>query len=101
MAFFGGFGSISGPVLGALVIEPGTLWLRTQPQFSGGYLSQILIGVVFLVIVLFMPRGIIPTGAEYLTKLRTRNRPAVSPTTTMGPAVGGASAETLSSGGAR
>jgi branched-chain amino acid transport system permease protein len=101
MAFFGGFGSISGPVLGALIIEPGTLWLRTQPQFSGGYLSQILIGVVFLIIVLFLPRGVIPTGTEYLTKLRTRGRPAVIPTTTMGPAVGGASAETLSSGGAR
>lgn len=101
MAFFGGFGSISGPVLGALIIEPGTLWLRTQPQFSGGYLSQILIGVIFLIIVLFMPRGVIPTGTEYITKLRTRNRPAVIPATTMGPAVGGASAETLSSGGAR
>jgi branched-chain amino acid transport system permease protein len=101
MAFFGGFGSISGPVLGALLIEPGTLWLRTQPQFSGGYLSQILIGAIFLVIVLFMPRGIIPTGSEWLTKLRTRGRPAVIPATTMGPAVGGASAETLSSGGAR
>ena len=35
MAFLGGYGSISGPVLGALIIEPLTLWLNTQPQFSG------------------------------------------------------------------
>lgn len=101
MAFFGGFGSISGPVLGALVIEPGTLWLRTQPQFSGGYLSQILIGVVFLVIVAFMPRGIIPAGTEWLTRLRTWGRPAVLPAGTSGPAGGGASAPSVSSGGAR
>jgi branched-chain amino acid transport system permease protein len=109
MAFLGGYGSISGPVLGALIIEPGTLWLNTQPQFSGGYLSEILLGVIFLLVVLFVPRGIIPTGAEWITKLRTRGRPAVMPSVTMGAASGpdGAapsgpgSATSVSSGGAR
>jgi len=98
MAFLGGYGSISGPVLGALIIEPLTLWLNTQPAFNGGGLSQILLGAVFLIVVLFMPRGIIPTGGEIITKLRMRGRPAVIPTTTMGPV---ASAPTISSGGAR
>jgi branched-chain amino acid transport system permease protein len=79
MAFFGGFGSISGPVLGALIIEPGTLWLNTQPQFSGGYLSEILLGVIFLFVVLVMPRGIMPTGGEWIKRLRSRGRPAVVP----------------------
>jgi branched-chain amino acid transport system permease protein len=106
MAFFGGYGSISGPVLGALIIEPGTLWLNSQPKF-GGYLSQIVLGVLFLIVVLFMPRGIIPTGGEWITKLRTKGRPAVIPATTMGaPATvpGSASATSIgsgSSGGAR
>ncbi len=77
MAFLGGYGTIAGPVLGALIIEPGTLWLNTQPQFAGGYLSQILLGVIFLAIVLVMPRGIVPAGGEWLTRLRTRGRPAV------------------------
>jgi branched-chain amino acid transport system permease protein len=104
MAFFGGYGSVSGPVLGALVIEPGTLWLNTQPSLSG--ISEILLGGVFLVIVLFVPRGVIPTGAEYLTKLRTRGRPAVVPATTIGPAAaaGATAASSVSSrstGGAR
>jgi branched-chain amino acid transport system permease protein len=80
MAFLGGYGSISGPVLGALIIEPGTLWLNTQPQFSGGYLSEILLGVIFLFVVLVMPRGIIPTGGEWIKRLRSRGRPAVVPT---------------------
>ena len=32
MAFLGGYGSIAGAVLGALIIEPLTLWLNTQPR---------------------------------------------------------------------
>jgi branched-chain amino acid transport system permease protein len=87
MAFLGGYGTIAGPVLGALIIEPLQLWLNTQPQFSGGYLSEILLGAVFLLVVLFMPRGIIPAGGEFITRLRTRGRPAVIPATTMGPPV--------------
>jgi branched-chain amino acid transport system permease protein len=83
MAFLGGYGTIAGPALGALIIEPGTLWLNTQPQFSGGYLSQILLGVVFLFVILVMPRGIIPTGGEWARKLRTRGRPAVVATVAM------------------
>jgi branched-chain amino acid transport system permease protein len=79
MAFLGGYGTIAGPVLGALIIEPGTLWLNTQPQFAGGYLSEILLGAIFLLVVLVMPRGIIPTGGEWITWLGSRGRPAVAP----------------------
>ena len=84
MVFLGGFGSISGAVLGALIIEPLTLWMNTQPAFSGS-ISEVIIGAIFLLVVLFMPRGIIPTGGEFIKKLRTRGRPAVVPATTMGP----------------
>jgi branched-chain amino acid transport system permease protein len=98
MAFLGGYGSISGPVLGALIIEPLTLWLNTQPAFNGGALSEILLGGIFLVVVLLLPRGIIPTGGEMLTKIRMRGRPAVIPATTMGSVT---SAPSVTSGGAR
>jgi branched-chain amino acid transport system permease protein len=101
MAFLGGYGSIAGPVLGALIIEPLTLWLNSQPQFSGGSLSEILLGAVFLVTVLFLPRGIVPTGGELITKLRTRGRPAVIPATTLRPPAGTAPAPSVSPGGAR
>jgi branched-chain amino acid transport system permease protein len=102
MAFLGGYGSIAGTALGALIIEPVTLWLNTQPQFSGGYLSEILLGALFLVVVLFLPRGIVPSGGEWITRLRTRGRPAVIPATTMGtPAAGSESATSVTSGGAR
>jgi branched-chain amino acid transport system permease protein len=100
MAFLGGYGTIAGTALGALIIEPLTLWLNTQPQFSGGYLSEILLGGVFLVVVLFMPRGIVPTIGEWITKIRTRGRPAVIPATTIGaPAsTGSVSATSIGSG---
>jgi branched-chain amino acid transport system permease protein len=101
MAFLGGYGSISGPVLGALIIEPLTLWLNTQPAFSGS-LSNILLGAVFLLVVLFLPRGIIPTGGELITRFRTRGRPAVSPAAAgAGPATAPPATPPVSSGGAR
>jgi len=64
MAFLGGLGTVAGPVLGALIIEPGQLYLTTR--LTNGYLSEILLGVVFLLVVMFMPRGIVPAGAEWL-----------------------------------
>ena len=64
-------------------------------------LSEVVLGAVFLLVVLFMPRGIVPTGGEFITKLRTRGRPAVIPATTIGPASSTPSAPPVSSGGAR
>jgi branched-chain amino acid transport system permease protein len=79
MAFLGGLGTITGPVLGALIIEPGQLYLTIR--FTNGYLSEILLGAVFLLIVLFVPRGLVPTIGEWVKRLRTRGRPAVAPVT--------------------
>jgi branched-chain amino acid transport system permease protein len=79
MAFFGGIGSIAGPVIGALIIEPGRLYLTTK--YTNGYLSEVLLGALFLAVVLFVPRGIVPTGGEWMRKLRTRGRPALGPGT--------------------
>ena len=68
MAFLGGFGTLAGPVLGALILEPLQQWI--QITFTNGYTSDIVLGVLFLVVILFMPRGIVPTGGEFLTKWR-------------------------------
>jgi len=62
MAFLGGLGTVSGPLLGALIIEPSQQYLTTA--FSNSYLSQILLGALFLAVVIFLPRGLIPTAAE-------------------------------------
>ena len=65
MAFLGGLGTICGPIIGALIIEPGQLYLTIK--YTNGYLSEILLGALFLLIVLFVPRGIVPTGGEWIS----------------------------------
>ena len=77
MAFLGGLGTVSGPVLGALIVEPGQLYLTAN---INGYISEILLGALFLIAVLLVPRGIIPTGGEYLRRLTTRGRSAIPAT---------------------
>jgi len=96
MAFLGGLGTLAGPILGALIIEPGQQWFTLQ--YTNEYLSEILLGVLFLLVILFLPRGIIPTGGELIAKFRARLRqrqaePA-GPPPVPGPAPGPAPAGT-------
>ncbi len=72
MAFFGGLGTVGGPVLGAVVLAPAQLYLTLQ--LTNDYLAEILLGVLFLVIILFLPRGVLPTGAEIVASQRIRLR---------------------------
>jgi branched-chain amino acid transport system permease protein len=84
MAFLGGLGTVGGPVLGALIVEPGQLYLTIT--YTNGYISEILLGALLLIVVLFVPRGLIPTGGEWVKKLQTRGRPAIGPAATPVPA---------------
>ncbi len=77
MAFLGGLGTVSGPVLGALILEPTQLYF-TQ-QVTSGYVYLILYGALFLVVILVLPRGIIPTGGELITNWRARRSGRAGP----------------------
>ena len=70
MAFLGGLGTVSGPVLGALLIEPAQQYL-TQ-QFTNDYLSQIALGALFLAVIVLLPRGVIPMAGEKVTWWRAQ-----------------------------
>jgi branched-chain amino acid transport system permease protein len=70
MAFLGGLGTVAGPVLGGLIIEPAQQYF--QSQVSTGYLFLILYGALFLVVILLLPRGILPTAAERIAGWRAR-----------------------------
>jgi branched-chain amino acid transport system permease protein len=59
-------------VLGALIIEPAQQYLTTT--ISNDYLSEILLGALFLAVILLLPRGVIPTGSELISKWRSRRR---------------------------
>jgi len=68
MAFLGGFGTLAGPIVGALLLEPYLGW--AQQQVTNTYVAQIVLGALFLVVIIFLPRGILPTAGEKLTALR-------------------------------
>lgn len=66
MAFLGGLGTVSGPVIGALILEPLQQYLTLS--FTGGGLSLIMFGVLFLLVIRFLPEGIVPSLAGQLRK---------------------------------
>jgi branched-chain amino acid transport system permease protein len=70
MVFLGGLGTLWGPVLGALILEPAQLWLAYNYGASRLYL--VLYSAVFLLVVLFMPRGIIPSARELIERRQAR-----------------------------
>lgn len=72
MSFLGGLGTVAGPVLGALILEPGQQYLTLH--YSNSYVSEIILGALFLLVLLFLPRGILPVAGETITSLRARLR---------------------------
>jgi branched-chain amino acid transport system permease protein len=70
MVFLGGLGTLWGPVLGALILEPAQLWLAYNYGASKLYL--VLYSAVFLLVMLFMPRGIIPSARELIERRQAR-----------------------------
>ncbi len=77
MAFFGGLGTVFGPALGALILEPAQQWLTVR--FTNDYLSEILLGALFLIVILFLPRGVLPTASERIAAWRARYRDRTGP----------------------
>lgn len=74
MAFLGGLGTISGPILGALLLEPLQQYLTVQYSVGGLYL--IIYGAVFLGVILVLPRGIIPSVGTWLHRRWAARRAA-------------------------
>lgn len=70
MAFFGGLGTITGPLLGALVLEP--VQQYTTIMFSAGDLYLVVYGALFLAVMLVLPRGVVPTLGHWLRLRRSR-----------------------------
>jgi branched-chain amino acid transport system permease protein len=68
MAFLGGIGTIAGPILGALLLEPTQQYFTLQFGQSGYYL--IIYGALFLVILLLLPQGVLPTLRARWIKLQ-------------------------------
>lgn len=67
-AFLGGMGTLVGPIVGALVLQPAQLLIALYSG-SSGY-DLILFGLLFIVVILFLPRGIVPTLIERWNRRR-------------------------------
>ena len=75
MACLGGFGTLLGPLLGALVLESMQQYLTVT--YSSGSLYLILFGALFLIVILFMPQGVVVYLRDRWTKKEERERAAV------------------------
>lgn len=89
--FVGGLGTLPGPVLGALVLAP--IQQYFEVQFGATTLYLIVYGVLFVVILITMPIGVVPTLSDRYrswgaARLRRREEAAMSP---VGSAVDGSS----------
>lgn len=77
MGFLGGIGTLAGPLLGALIVEP--LQQYFTLQFSQNDLYLIIYGAMFLLIILLLPDGIVPTVQKYWRKLSAGPRAKSGP----------------------
>ena len=66
MVFLGGLGTLWGPVLGAVILEPAQLWLAYN--FGASRLYLVLYAAVFLVVILLLPRGIVPSVGDLVKR---------------------------------
>lgn len=70
ITMLGGVGTVWGPVVGAFVFVPLSEWIQGRPELSAGY-HLVITGGLMMLILLFLPRGILPTIGEWLEERRT------------------------------
>ena len=71
MAFIGGLGTVAGPLLGALLLE--ALQQHFTQQYGASQAYLIIYGALFLIVVLLLPRGVIPGVEELIGRWRARS----------------------------
>jgi branched-chain amino acid transport system permease protein len=72
MAFLGGRGTLWGPTIGALILVPAQQYMITR--FGASDLYLVGYAAVFMVVLLLLPRGIVPSLRDLAAKLRERQR---------------------------
>ncbi len=68
---FGGLYTSAGPVIGTIVMRSLEEYLRVTPPWKDGY--QVVYGLVIVVAVLFMPRGLLGLAERYAGRLPWRS----------------------------
>lgn len=81
MAFLGGLGTITGPLLGAVILIPLQQYLPILLNRSDLVsLYLVAYGAVFIVVILLLPQGIVPALGQLLRRFNADNDTPVAPT---------------------
>ena len=56
-AVIGGIGSVTGPLIGAIILTPLAQYLNSTEQYSAGA-NLLVYAIILIVVILFQPRGI-------------------------------------------
>lgn len=99
MSFLGGLGTLSGPILGALLLEPAQQYIASDRTLTTWYL--VLYGALFLVVILLLPEGIVPTARKRWAQWKARRAVAQSSAEDRPPAGPPAVAAARGDGGER
>jgi branched-chain amino acid transport system permease protein len=70
MTFIGGFGTLWGPIVGALALEP--IQQLMTLRLHNSYASELIWGTLFLLVIMFLSRGVLPVVGEKITAWRAR-----------------------------
>jgi len=76
IAILGGRGTLWGPVLGAFIMQPLSNWV--VGQFGGTQIHLAIFGGILLLVMLFMPQGILPALTQYQKRRQKQPTPATS-----------------------
>ncbi len=74
MVFMGGIGTLAGPILGALVLESAQQYMAMEFTQGSGGLYLIVYGALFLLVVLLLPQGVIPSLSTLWVKYIIRRK---------------------------
>jgi branched-chain amino acid transport system permease protein len=74
MTFLGGVGTLAGPVLGAFLLEPIQQFITLQFGSAAAGLDLVIYGAFFLLVLLLVPEGIVPTLHKRWDSLRATRR---------------------------
>jgi branched-chain amino acid transport system permease protein len=72
----GGRGTLFGPVLGAFIIQPVNIY--ANQAFGGGNARLVLFGGLLVLLVILLPKGILPTLASLIEKARAQGTVGLS-----------------------
>lgn len=91
-ALIGGLGTVAGPLLGAALLVPITEWARASLGASALGLHGFVYGLVLILVVLFMPNGIMGALKRFTRKPAAADSKDAAPATETGPIIAPATA---------